>query len=105
DLTLECIRRHYLGDTSPPSGVLARYPEFFALFGDFAGYVEFFHLHDLVDDSASTGRFLTPVDNFSGSARPATLAAYLSYRQHAAEFIRSRTRRIAAHLALRTPSA
>jgi hypothetical protein len=49
DLTVECIRRHYLGEPSPLSDTLARYPDFFALFGDFAGYVNFFHLQDLVD--------------------------------------------------------
>jgi hypothetical protein len=46
DLTLECIRRHYLDEPSPLSATLARYAEFFGLFGDFAGYVDFFHLQD-----------------------------------------------------------
>ena len=39
DLTLECIRRHYLDEPSPLSATLARYADFFGLFGDFAGYV------------------------------------------------------------------
>jgi hypothetical protein len=38
-LTLECIRRHYLDEPSPLSDTLARYADFFGLFGDFAGYV------------------------------------------------------------------
>lgn len=42
DLTLECIRRHYLGQRSPLGETLARYRDFFALFEDFSGYVEFF---------------------------------------------------------------
>ncbi len=42
DLTLECIRRHYSGRGSPLSGTLSRYADFFALFGDFRGYVSFF---------------------------------------------------------------
>jgi hypothetical protein len=53
DLTLECIRRYYLGESVPPgplSAALARYPEFFALFGGFAGFVNFFLLQDLVAD-------------------------------------------------------
>jgi Family of unknown function (DUF6994) len=29
DLTVECIRRHYLGEPSPLSDTLARYPDFF----------------------------------------------------------------------------
>ena len=35
DLTLECIRRHYLGETSPLAETLRRYEQFFALFEDF----------------------------------------------------------------------
>ena len=37
DLTFECIRRHYLGLSSPLGVVLARYSDFFALFEDFSG--------------------------------------------------------------------
>ena len=96
DLTVECIRRHYLGESSPLSDTLARYSEFFDLFGDLAGYVDFFHLQDLVDEATSTVRFFTPFDDFIGPARPTNLDAYLSYRRHAAEFLESRNRRIAA---------
>jgi hypothetical protein len=94
DLTAECIRRYYLDEPSPLSDTLARYPDFFGLFGDFAGYVDFFHLQDLVDEVTSRVRFFTPFDDFTGSARPPTLDAYLSYRRHAAEFLESRNRRI-----------
>lgn len=41
DLTLECIRRHYLNMDSPLAPTLSRYTKFFALFGDFPGYVSF----------------------------------------------------------------
>ena len=44
DLTLECIRRHYMNLESPLAPTLARYADFFALFGDFPGYVKFFQL-------------------------------------------------------------
>ena len=37
DLTLECIRRHYLARRSPLGETLARYRDFFALFEDFGG--------------------------------------------------------------------
>ncbi len=99
DLTVECIRRHYLGEPSPLGETLARYSDFFALFGDFAGYVDFFHLHDLVDEATSAVKFFTPFDDFAGPPRPATLDAYLSYRRHAADFLKSRNRRIAAWVA------
>lgn len=48
DLTLECIRLHYLGESSPLGDTLTRYADFFGLFGDFTNYVDFFYLHDLV---------------------------------------------------------
>lgn len=48
DLTLECIRRHYQAEDSPRGEVLARYGDFFALFEDFRGYVDFWLLHVFV---------------------------------------------------------
>ena len=50
DLTVECIRRHYRDEPSPLSDTLARYADFFGLFGDFQGYVEYFLLQDLVSE-------------------------------------------------------
>jgi hypothetical protein len=96
DLTLECIRRHYVGDASPLADTLARYADFFALFGNFAGYVDFFLLSDLVEKDASVVRFFTPFDDFTSSPVPATLNAYLSYRQRAVQFLTARNQRIAA---------
>ena len=98
DLTLECIRRHYLDESSPLGDTLARYADFFALFGDFAGYVDFFHLQDLVDEVTSAVKFFMPFEDFTASPLPGTLNAYFVYRQRAIEFIESRNRRIAAHV-------
>ena len=94
---MECIRRHYLDEPSPLSGTLARYADFFGLFGDFAGYVDFFHLQDLVDEFTATVKFFTPFEDFAASPLPGTLDAYLEYRQRAIEFVESRNRRIAAY--------
>jgi hypothetical protein len=99
DLTLECIRRHYLGESSPLGGTLARYAEFFGLFGDFSGYVEFFLLQDLVTEDSSAVRFFMPFEDFTGSPLPGTVDEYLGYREHALEYIESRNRRIAAYVA------
>jgi Family of unknown function (DUF6994) len=98
DLTVECIRRHYLGEPSPLSDTLARYTDFFSLFGDFTGYVDFFHLQDLVEEFTSTVKFFTPFDDFAASPLPGTLDAYFEYRQRAIEFIESRNRRIGAYV-------
>ena len=103
DLTLECIRRHYVDEPSPLTAVLARYADFFGLFGDFAGYVEFFHLQDVVDESASTIKFFIPFADFTSSPVPATIDAYLDYRHRAIEFIQSRNQRIAAYVAESPP--
>jgi hypothetical protein len=96
DLTLECIRRHYVGGVSPLSNDLARYALFFALFGTFRGYVDFFLLQDLVTPDYSAVRFWAPFDDFVSSALPADLDAYLRYRTTMLTWIDARNRRIAA---------
>ena len=96
DLTLECIRRHYGGGTSPLSATLERYAGFFALFGSFEGYVDFFLLQDLVGGGGSTVRFLLPFDDFTVvGAVPTTLDAYVRYRARTVDFLQARNRRIA----------
>jgi hypothetical protein len=94
DLTVECIRRHYCREWSPLAGVLGRYEQFFALFRDFSGYVEFFLLQDLVTEDRSAVRFFTPFDNFTTSPLPETHDEYMVYRRHAIEFIEARNVRI-----------
>ena len=70
DLTVECIRRHYRDEDSPLSATLARYADFFGLFGDFRGYVAFFLLQDLVTEDCSAVRFFAPFEDFNTSAAP-----------------------------------
>ena len=50
DLTLECIRRFYDGEDNPLNNVLKTDEDFFRMFVDFKGYVDFFFLNDLVSD-------------------------------------------------------
>lgn len=96
DLTLECIRRHYLDQSSPLGDVLDRYRDFFALFEDFHGYVDFFLLQDLVTDDYSHVAFFTPFDDFKAPAVPKDIDTYREYRRRSIEFIRARNRRIGA---------
>ena len=96
DLTVECIRRHYRKEDSPLGDTLARYADFFDLFGDFRGYVEFFLLQDLVTADFSEVRFFTPFDGFKPWPLPKTIEAYRAYKQHALDFIGARNRRILA---------
>lgn len=94
DLTLECIRRHYIGGASPLGKVLARYSSFFELFQDFRGYVEFFLLQDLVTEDFATIEFFAPFDNFQSSPVPNNSAAYREYKACSVSFIEARNQRI-----------
>jgi hypothetical protein len=94
DLTLESIRRHYRGEPSPLGATLARYADFFALFDDFGGYVDFFLLQDLVTADGATVRFFMPFSDFNPPAMPRNAATYREFRLLSIEFIEARNRRI-----------
>ena len=95
DLTLECIRRHYIGLPSPLGETLSRYATFFSLFKDFRGYVDFFLLKDLVTDDYSSVHFFMPFDNFTTSSVPSGRDEYADYRRCSIEFVNARNWRIA----------
>jgi hypothetical protein len=99
DLTLECIRRHYLGQNSPLGETLSRYSAFFALFGDFDGYVDFFLLRDLLTEDGSAIRFFMAFDDFNTSSVPKDRESYREYRRRSIEFVEARNRRIDRHVA------
>jgi len=94
DLTMECIRRHYLSEWSPMQDCLARYADFFRLFGDFRGFVGFFLLQDAVTVDCDAVIFSTPFSEFTTPALPQTMSEYRKYRQAAIAFIEARNRRI-----------
>jgi hypothetical protein len=94
DLTIECIRRHYSGESSPLSNALARYADFFELFGDFKGYTDFFLLQELVAEDYSAVKFFMPFEDFTKSPLPESIESYRAYQELAVEFINSRNRRI-----------
>lgn len=94
DLTLECIRRHYNNEISPLSEVLTRYSDFFNLFVNFQGYVEFFLLQDLVAEDFSEIKFFMPFTDFKTPAVPKTLEAYLAYKDLVIKYINARNQRI-----------
>jgi hypothetical protein len=94
DLTLECIRRHYLGQASPLSDSIERYDRFFKLFDDFSGYVEFFMLQDLVLNKGSSVNFFLPFDGFISPPLPTGVDQYRSYKAAVSAFVTARNRRI-----------
>ncbi len=93
DLTLECIRLFYLEQESPLYLTLLRYKQFFDLFDDFTGYVNFFLLNDLVDKYNNI-KFYLPFDDFSARPSFVDVNQYLLYKSGAVSFIRSRNKRI-----------
>ncbi len=94
DLTVECVRRYYLGIHSPLEATFARYRDFFALFVDFRGFVDFFLLQDIVSEDCSSVTLFMPFAEFTLPAVPGDLTTYLSYRRHAIEFVHARNERI-----------
>jgi hypothetical protein len=102
DLTLECVRRHYLGEKSPLGETLLRYRDFFALFGDFRGYVDFFLLQDLVRDDGTGVVFFAPFDSFASTAIPQDVETYRGFMEHNVAFVQARNERMAAWAASRT---
>jgi hypothetical protein len=93
DLTLECIRRYYSGGGSPLAPTLSRYAKFFALFGDFRGYVSFFLLEDLITDDCSI-KFFMPFDDFRPQDVPKDVDTYKDYRRRSIDFVEARNHRI-----------
>lgn len=100
DLTLECIRRHYIGLSSPLGDTLARYRDFFALFETFKGYVDFFMLQDLVADDGGAVRFFMPFDEFVTSPTPRNINEYEEYRRRSIAFVTARNHRISTAVRL-----
>ncbi len=93
DLTLECIRRFYVGQTSPLYSTFERYKYFFNLFGDFKEYVEFFLLEDLIDEKAKI-KFYLPFDEFNNPPIFTSIDDYISYKSRVMNFNNLRTSRI-----------
>lgn len=93
DLTLECIRLFYSGQQSPLYDTFIRYRDFFDLFENFKGYIDFFLLNDLVDENKNI-KFYLPLDNFKTRPTFADIEEYLIYRKGVMEFIKARNKRI-----------
>lgn len=93
DLTLECIRRFYQNEESPLSKTLTNYKDFFDIFIDFKGYVDFFQLQDFIDQKERID-FSLSFDNFKRPPLPQTIDEYRQYKQHTFNLITKRNIRI-----------
>ena len=94
DLTLECVRLHYINKSSPLKNVFSRYQSFFELFDNFQGYIDFFLLQDWVSEDYQNVNFSMPFSGFKGLPIPKTVEAYLSYKYKSEELILKRNERI-----------
>lgn len=94
DLTLECIRLFYEGQANPLDEVLNRYADFFALYSNFRGYVDFFHLQDLVTSDYSSIRYHLPHSGFDTHPLPVNSDEYLLYKENTVRFVKARNNRI-----------
>lgn len=93
DLTLECIRRFYKSEESPLYKTLTNYKDFFDLFINFKGYVDFFLLQDFIDKKEQI-RFSLPFDNFKRPPLPQNIEEYKQYKNQTINLMNLRNIRI-----------
>ncbi len=98
DLTLECIRRYYLGEGNPLFPVLNSDKNFFDLFVDFKGFVDFFFLNDLVAEDYGAVRFWDEWRDFSNNPIPETVDHYLRFLQNELTFVEARNSRLSINI-------
>lgn len=98
DLTLECIRKYYLGEPSPLYNTLIKDKAFFDLFVDFKGYVDFFYLQDCVTQDYKAVKIWLGNGQFKSNPLPETIEAYLYWLEKQLEFVELRNARIKASL-------
>lgn len=94
DLTLECIRRFYKNEKSPLYETLQNNKEFFDLFKDFKGYVEFFLLQDLVNESFDEIKFWIGDETFKDNPMPQNADEYFMLIDKEINFVKKRNKRI-----------
>lgn len=100
DLALECIRRYYRREDSPLYSTIVKDEQFFNLFVDFKGFVDYFFLQDCVSDDYDTVKILIGDGNFCEDPLPKTVNQYLNWIDIQLSFVEARNRRIAEYLIL-----
>ena len=97
DLTLDCIRRYYEGVDSPLYKTIERDKDFFDLFIDFKGYVDFFFLQDCVSSDYSKVDIWCGDASFEKSGLPETVDDYFTFIEKEHVFLTKRNQRIMAY--------
>lgn len=96
DLTLECIRRWYVGEDNPLFKDLDRYKSYFELFVNFKGYIDFFLLNDLIDIDYKVKFWLPFLDFGITQPLPRDIKEYREYMINVKVFVEKRNQRIKA---------
>ncbi len=94
DLTLECIRRHYAREESPLTSIIESDNDFYDLFVDFKGYVDYFFLQDCVSDDYSSVDIWCGDASFRKSGLPETIDDYFEFIRKEHDFLDKRNERI-----------
>ena len=103
DLTVECVRRFYKGETSGAErldAALQKDAAFFVLFGGFKGYVDYFYLNDIVTEDYGAVRDLSGKNDvlttypFPEDPFPAASDDWLTWSENTVRFVKERNARI-----------
>ena len=98
DLTLECIRLYYNGiinrNENPLGWCLMQDEQFFKLFVNFKGYIDFFFLNDCVTSDYEQVKFWIPTNNFYNNPLPKSVEEYFAWIENIKDFVTNRNLRI-----------
>ncbi|MCI7485994.1 MAG: hypothetical protein MSB80_00680 [Alphaproteobacteria bacterium] len=94
DLTIECIRRFYKNEASPLTETLSKNKEFFDLFVDFKGYIDYFLLQDMVSQDYSTTNCFLDIADFARDPYPQNTIEWHELYNKQMQFLENRNRRI-----------
>ena len=95
---MECIRKYYHNEDSPLSETLLKNKDFFDLFIDFKGYIDFFYLQDCVSDDYQSVIFWIGDGDLSKDPMPKTVDEYLMWIEKQLDFVKKRNYRIASDI-------
>lgn len=95
DRTIECVRRFYGGEESPLTQCFECDRDFFDLFVDFKGFIDFFFLQDMVTSDYSEVIMWLGDEWFDANPLPQTIEEYRILLTKQYDFMDARNRRIA----------
>lgn len=94
DRTLECIRRFYVDEESPMSKCLEKDRNFFELFVDFKGFVDYFFFQDLVSEDYKSVKMMMGTNDLATPALAQSVEEYRLWLERQLDFVAKRNERI-----------